>query len=144
MTQKIPILRRPSGNFDAVRDRRDLQAHRERVLEKLSHLELPGKEHFESYLHHKLRVNHKARTIDSAFTSIRFFLDFYGVLGKSNLNDIERSDLDAFIEHEQDRGLHISSARTRMATIIAFLHFLIEQDIIPQSCLQKRDQAQTP
>ncbi len=144
MAHKIPILRRPSGNFEAVRDRRDPQAHGDRILAKLSYLELPGKKHFESYLHHKLRINHKVRTIDSAFTSIRFFLDFYGVLGKSDLKDIKRSDLEAFIEHEQDRGLHISSVRTRMATIIAFLHFLIEQDLIPQSCLKKRIRLKLP
>jgi hypothetical protein len=41
-------------------------------------MEIPGKEHLENYMRHKLRVNHKARTIDSAFTSIMFFLDFYG------------------------------------------------------------------
>ena len=43
---------------------------------------------------------------------------------------MERADLEAFIEYEQDRGLRISTVRTRLACIIAFLHFLMEQDVI--------------
>ena len=86
MAQKIRILRRPSGNLEAIHNRRSPQTHRDRVLERLSRIEVPGKEHFESYLQHKWRVNHKARTIDSAFTSITFFLDFYGKSGKTELN----------------------------------------------------------
>ncbi|MEI6152718.1 MAG: hypothetical protein WCQ90_01360 [Deltaproteobacteria bacterium] len=63
-------------------------------------------------------MRHKARTINSSFTSALFFLDFYGKSGKSDLKEIERSDLEAFIEHEQDRGMNISTVRTRMASII--------------------------
>ncbi len=91
----------------------------------------PQRKQFESYLRHKSRLNHKQSTLESSFTSIMLFLDFYGRSGKSDLKDLERADLEAFIEHEQDRGLKISTVKTRMAFIIAFLHFLIEQDLIP-------------
>jgi hypothetical protein len=37
MAQKIRILRRPSGNFEAIRNRRGPQTHRDRVLERLSY-----------------------------------------------------------------------------------------------------------
>ena len=50
--------------------------------------------------------------------------------GKTDVTQLERSDLEAFIEHEQDRGYVPLDVRTRMASIVAFLHFLIEQDII--------------
>jgi len=121
MTQTKQSFSRPSGSFEAVRDQCNPQTHIDRIFEKLSHLEVPGKEHFENYM------RHKARTINSSFTSALFFLDFYGKSGKSDLKEIERSDLEAFIEHEQDRGMNISTVRTRMASIIAFLHFLIVQ-----------------
>ena len=114
------------------------------VLERLSPLELPAKEHFENYLRYKWRANHKPKTIDSSFTSIMFFLDFYGKSGKSDIRQIERSDLEAFIEHEQDRGMHISTVRTRMASIIAFLHFLMEQDLIPSAVFKKRIRLKLP
>jgi len=107
------------------------------ILQKLSRMELPAKEHFERYLRHKVRLNHKPRTLDSSFTSVRLFLDFCGKSGKREINEIERVDLEGFIEHEQDRGLRISTVRTRLACIIAFLHFLMEQEVIPGSLLKR-------
>ena len=144
MTQTNQSFIRPSGSFEAVRDRCNPRAHIDRIIERLSALEVPEKEYFENYMRHKWRVNHKARTIDSSFTSVMYFLDFYGKSGKSSLKDIERSDLEAFIEHEQDRGMNISTVRTRMASIIAFLHFLMDQNLIPGTCLKKRIRLKLP
>jgi len=109
----------------------------DRILQKLSCIGLPGKEHFESYMRHKWRLNHKPRTLASSFTSVRLFLGFYGKSGKSAIEKMERVDLEGFIEHEQDRGLRISTVRTRLACILAFLHFLMEQEIIPGSLLRR-------
>src|SRR5512139_54493 len=114
-----------------------LQSPIDPILQKLSGMDLPAKEHFERYLRHKVRLNHKPRTLASSFTSIMFFLDFYGKSGKREIERIERGDLEGFIEHEQDRGLRISTVRTRLACIIAFLHFLMEQEVIPSSVLKR-------
>jgi integrase/recombinase XerD len=109
----------------------------EHILQKLSCMELPARDHLERYLRHKWRLNHKPRTLASSFTSVMLFLDFYGKSGKREIERIERVDLEGFIEHEQDRGLRISTVRTRLACIIAFLHFLTEQDIVPASVLKR-------
>jgi integrase/recombinase XerC/integrase/recombinase XerD len=109
----------------------------DRILQKLSCIELPAKDHLERYMHHKWRLNHKPRTLASSFTSVVLFLDFYGKSGKRELGEMERVDLEGFIEHEQDRGLRISTVRTRLACIIAFLHFLMEQEVIPGSVLKR-------
>jgi len=109
----------------------------DRIFQKLSCMELPAKEHFERYMRHKWRLNHKPRTLASSFSSVKLFLSFYGKSGKSDLGEMERIDLEAFIEHEQDRGMHISTVRTRLACIIAFLHFLMEQDVIAGSLLKR-------
>jgi len=103
----------------------------DRILQRLSVLELPGKENLERYMRHKWRLNHKRSTLIGSFNSARLFLDFYGKCGKSEIEKVERTDLEAFIEHEQDRGLRISTVRTRLAFLMAFLHFLMEQDVIP-------------
>ena len=66
---------------------------------KLSRIELPAKEHFERYMRHKWRLNHKPSTLQGSFTSVRLFLDFYGKSGKRDLSEMERADLEAFIEH---------------------------------------------
>jgi integrase/recombinase XerD len=109
----------------------------DRILKKLSCMELPAKEHFEHYMRHKWRLNHKPRTLASSFTSVRLFLDFCGKSGKREIEQIERVDLEAFIEQEQDRGLRISTVRTRLACVIAFLHYLMEHDIVPGSVLKR-------
>jgi integrase/recombinase XerD len=114
------------------------------ILERLSPLELPAKEQFQNYLRHKSRLNHKRSTLESSFTSIMLFLTFYGTLGKTDLAEIQRSDLEAFIEHEQDRGMQITTVKTRMAFIIAFLHFLIEQQLIPATALTKSIRLKLP
>jgi len=116
----------------------------DQILKKLSRIEVPAKEHIERYMHHKWRLNHKPRTLHSSFTSVRSFLDFCGKSGKKTIEEIERTDLEAFLEHEQDRGLRISTVRTRLACIITFLHFLMEQDLILPSLLKRRIKLKLP
>ena len=138
MTQGQPITNESvQSGSEVVREQSLSPTPIDRILQKLSRMELPAKEHFESYLRHKWRLNHKPRTLASSFTSVMLFLDFYGKSGKSAIETMERVDLEGFIEHEQDRGLRISTVRTRLACVIAFLHFLMEQDIIPGSLLKR-------
>ncbi len=134
MTQSEPTPTQPNtSKTKAARERTVL----DRVLARLSPLDLPAKDHFERYLRHKWRMNHKPKTIEGSFTSIMLFLKFYGASGKSHITEIERSNVEAFVEHEQDRGIHISTVKTRTAFLVAFLHFLMEQDVIPLSLLKK-------
>jgi len=120
------------------------QAYLARILERLSCMDLPAQDYFEAYLRYKVRVNHKTQTIGSSFTSIALFLDFYGRSGMREITEVKRSDLEAFIEHEQDRGMHISTVKTRLACIVAFLHYLIEQDLIPNTAVRKRIRVKLP
>ena len=140
MNQMEPEHHQSVGSTEAVRDRTPI----DRILERLRPLDLPAREHFEDYLRHKWRVNHKAKTIESSFTSIRYFLQFYKARGKSNIGELQRSDLEAFVEHEQGRGMHVSTVKTRMASIVAFLHFLMEQDILSPSILKKTIRLKLP
>ncbi len=138
MTQGQPIANEPVQNGSEVVREQPLSATLiDRILQKLSSVELPAKEHFECYMRYKWRMNHKPRTLASSFTSVMLFLEFYGKSGNREIEKIERIDLEAFIEHEQDRGLRISTVRTRLACIIAFLHFLMEQEIVPGSLLKR-------
>jgi integrase/recombinase XerD len=141
MAQTNPATRRQDcSNPEAARERTPV----DRILDRLSSMDLQAKEHIERYMRHKWRVNHKRRTIEGSFTSIMLFLEFYGASGKTDITQIERSDLEAFIEHEQDRGMYISTVRTRMVSVIAFLHFLMEQDILSPSLLKRRIRLKLP
>jgi len=138
MTKVEPIPNESvRSQSEEPREQHAAQTPIDRILQKLSRMELPSKEHFERYMRHKWRLNHKPRTLDSSFKSVMLFLDFCGKAGKRDLEEIERVDLEAFIEHEQDRGLRISTVRTRLACIMAFLHFLMEQDVITGSLLKR-------
>ena len=138
MTNLQPITNElVKSEAEVLREQPFLPIPIDRILQKLSCIELPAKDHFERYLRHKWCLNHKPRTLASSFTSVVLFLDFYGKSGKRGLGEMERVELEAFIEHEQDRGLRISTVRTRLACIIAFLHFLMEQDIVPGSLLKR-------
>src|SRR5512139_317477 len=138
MTKVQPITNESVRSESEERREQPLsQTPIDHILQKLSCMELPSKEHLERYMHHKWRLNHKPRTLASSFTSVMLFLDFYAKSGKREIERIERGDLEGFIEHEQDLGLRISTVRTRLACIIAFLHFLMEQEVIPGSVLKR-------
>src|SRR4030066_1391032 len=145
MTQGQPITNESvQSGSEVLREQPLSQTPIDRILQKLSCMELPAKEHFECYMRHKWRLNHKPRTLASSFTSVRLFLDFYGKSDKNAIEKVDRADLENFIEHEQDRGIRISTVRTRLACIIAFLRFLMEQDVIPGSLLKRRIKLKLP
>jgi integrase/recombinase XerD len=115
----------------------------DRILQKISRLDPPGREHFESYMRHKWRMNHKPSTLKGSFSALRSFLIFYGGTGK-RLDDVASSDVEAFVEHVQDQGLKITTVRTRLHSLFAFLRFLIEQDIIDGRILKRKIKLKVP
>src|ERR1700690_898641 len=116
----------------------------DRILKKISKQDLPGREHLESYMRHKWRMNHKPGTLKSSFDAVSSFLTFYAGSGKSTLQDIVSDDLELFIEHEQDRGLKVTTVRTRLHSLYAFLRFLIDQDIIDGRILKRKIRLKVP
>ncbi len=96
------------------------------LLERLSGEDLPSKEHLEQYLRHQHRHNCRPNTLRSSYVSIQFFLTFINNAGKTLIEEITSWDLEAFIEHEQDRGLKLSTVRTRLGILKAFVRFLTE------------------
>jgi len=145
MIQARPIISSPhSSEIEAVNYQTVAYSPIDRILQKISKMELPEREHFESYMRHKWRMNHKPSTLLNSFHAVSSFLTFYGGLGKSQLQDIMRDDVEAFIEHEQDRGLKVTTARTRLNSLWAFLRFLIEQDIINERILKRKIKLKVP
>jgi integrase/recombinase XerD len=114
------------------------------ILKRLSRVELPGKEHLEDYMRHKWRLNHKPATFLSSFGSIASFLTFYQTSGRGRLEEVVREDLEAFVEHEQDRGLKITTVKTKLACIVAFLRFLSERDMIREAVLKRKIRLKLP
>src|SRR4030042_245238 len=115
MIQARPIISSPhSSEIEAVKYLTVAYSPIDRILQKISNMELPEREHFESYMRHKWRMNHKPNTLLGSFQAVSYLLFFYAGIGKSQLQDIVSGDLELFIEHEQDRGLKVTTVRTRL------------------------------
>ena len=93
----------------------------DKILGRLSAMDFPGKDHVEEYLLHLYRHNCKFNTLRGSLTAAQLFLSFIKSLGKTEIEQITKHDIEAFVEHEQDRGLKILSVRTRLVAIYAFL-----------------------
>src|SRR5208282_1377264 len=144
MTKAGSILRAIVSDIEAANYQNVADTPIDRILQKISKLDLPDREHFESYMRHKWRMNHKPSTLKSSSHAVSSFLLFYAGLGKSHIEEIVSSDLEAFIEHEQDRGLKVTTVRTRLHSLWAFLRFLIDQDIIDARILKRKIKLSVP
>ena len=145
MIQAMPIISSPhSSKIEAVNYLTAPDTPIDRILQKISNMELPDREHLESYMRYKWRMNHKPSTLNGSFHAVSSFLSFYAGIGKSQLQDIVSGDLELFIEHEQDRGLKVTTVRTSLNNLWAFLRFLIEQDIINERILKRKIKLKVP
>ena len=99
----------------------------DKFLLKLSTLDIVGEEHIEGYLRHQYRRNFQANTIRGSYTGLSYFFKFLKEIGRGGIDEIEKADLEAFVEHEQDRGIKISTVKLRLAQVKAFLRFMIDK-----------------
>jgi len=107
----------------------------ESILKRLHDKELPGKEYVEEYLRDQHRRHCRTNTLRSSFSSIHIFLSF---VKASQLEEISKEDVFAFIEHEQDRGMKPSTVNTRVRTVKAFIGFLVERGVVRPDIFPKR------
>ncbi len=116
----------------------------QKILKQLARMDLPGKEHAEGYLRHMTRCNRRPRTMDSRWGTILIFLGMLKANGKTRLEEVTRRDVEAFIEHEQDRGIKITTIRLRLTGVQSFLRHLAEEGIVSQDVFGKRIRLQLP
>ena len=115
-----------------------------KILKRLAHIDIPGKDHVADYLRHLTRRNRRPRTLYSRFGAIVLFLGMIRDSGRTRLEEITKRDMEAFIEHEQDRGNKITTIRTTFVGVQAFLHYLVEEEIIPPNIFGRRIRLQVP
>jgi integrase/recombinase XerD len=116
----------------------------QKILKQLARMDLPGKEHAEGYLRHMARCNRRPRTMDSRWGTMLMFLGLLKSNGKTRLEEVTRRDVEAFIEHEQDRGIKITTIRMRLTGIQSFLRHLAEEGIVSRDVFGKRIRLQLP
>lgn len=116
----------------------------DRILQSIKEAGLPGEEHVLSYMTHKYRRNFKERTLSGNGATIRFFLTTLKTAGKDRLEDMSRQDIEAFVEHEQDRGMQIRSVKSRLASIYSFIRFLVDKEVLSADMLLKKIRLKMP
>jgi len=115
-----------------------------KILKHLSGMDLPGKEHVESYLRYLTRRNRKPRTLYSRYGAIVLFIGMIRDNGRTRLEEITQKDIEAFIEHEQDRGNKITTIRTKLVSVQAFLRYLMEEEIVSPDIFSRRIRLRLP
>ena len=109
----------------------------DRILQRLSGHNLPGSEHAVNYMKHIFRRNYKQSTLNNFDTGIRLFLTMLQKAGRE-LADIDKGDIEAFVEHEQDRGISINGVRCRLHVVYVFVRYLVENQIIEPDILTRK------
>lgn len=115
-----------------------------KILKRLARMDLPGKEQVEAYLRYLTHGNRRPRTLYSRFGAIILFLGLIRESDKASLEAITRRDVEAFIEQEQDRGIKITTIRTRLVSVQAFLRYLVEEGIVSAELFNRRIRLQLP
>jgi integrase/recombinase XerD len=126
----------PNIRFERWNEKRRLVF--DRILKSMSERDLPWKSEVEDYLRHQYRRNLQSGTFNHTNCVITKFLIFVHDRGLSQLKEIQREHIEAWIESEQDQSLHASTVNTRLKTVKAFLRYLMDRDILPYDLLGKR------
>ncbi len=108
-----------------------------KILKRLAGMDLPGRDQVAAYLRHLTHGNRRPRTLYSRFGTLVLFLGLIRDTGKG-FEAITRSDVEAFIEREQDRGIKITTIRTRLVSVQAFLRYLVEEGIVSGDIFRSR------
>ena len=116
----------------------------ERILNHLSTKEVLGKKYVEEYLRDQYRRNLRVNTFRNSCREIVSFLEFVKERGRGHIEEIIRKDLEAWIEHEQDRGMKACTVDMRLRLLKAFFRFLIEREILRSEILSKRLSVKVP
>jgi len=135
----------PSRIFQTAPPQTDNREYLDKLINTFRQSELPGKEHAEQYLSHLYRKNCRPGTLESNQISIKMFLRFIqNQQGIIYLDKVTRQIIEAFVEHEQDRGLKAMTVSVRLMVVHAFLRFLVEREVIHPNVLRKKIRVKVP
>jgi len=115
-----------------------------KLLRRLAGIDVPEKDRLDVFLRHVTRRNRRPKTLYCLYTSIVFFLGMIRESGKTRLEEITKGDVEAFIEREQDRGIKITTIRTRLVGILSFLRYWMEEGVVPPEVFFRRIRLQMP
>ena len=137
--QDLPNIT-PVGQREFLRKRRVLAKMEEELLVS----GLPGQEAVKEFILHLYRRNCRSNTLRSYFGTIQMFLTFLHRIGRTHLEVLSRKDLEAFLEHEQDRSLKPLTVKTRLSLVKAFIRFLVRREVVRAEVLERSIRIKVP
>ena len=120
------------------------QRYRRRLVAEISTLKVAGKDHLKRYILHKFRNNCKHNTIRGAFTNAVKFLNFIQSYRHRQLETLRRSDIEAFVQFEQDRSMSAATLSTRLVSLYAFIRFLADEGVMSRQLLKRKIHIKLP
>jgi integrase/recombinase XerD len=115
----------------------------DRWTERITASGLAGDDLVAEYLHGKYIKNLSYHTIDHAGGVILAFLHFLNKEG-SSIFTLTRSNISAFVEYEQDRGLKAISIISQLTVVYAFINYLVRQEVIAPEIMKPKVRIQQP
>jgi len=116
----------------------------QQIFQRVEKKQFPAKAHFLKFLYQKYQRNCKFKTLSNYCAAIIPFLCFVEQSGKRQLGQLGKQDLEAFVEHEQDRGLKPATLRLRLVSIHSFLQYLLDAEEIHPQVLRRKIRIKLP
>jgi len=104
---------------------------------------LPGADLAVEYLYGKYIKNLSVHTIKLSGCVVLSFLRFLSNDG-ATVYTLTRQNISSFVEYEQDRGLKTQSVIGHLTALYAFVAFLVEQKVLPQTMIQRKIRLKQP
>ena len=119
------------------------EATRRQLLEKILNQDVPGKDLLALYIRHAFQKNCKLGSIKGSCGYILQFLSYLRDSG-AGLGNLERSNIERFVERQQDKGLNPSTIDTRLGCLYAFIRYLVDQGFASTELLLRKVAIQVP
>ncbi|WP_319521545.1 tyrosine-type recombinase/integrase [uncultured Desulfosarcina sp.] len=110
----------------------------EKFLCRMTQADLFGQEHLRPYFANLSRRRLSPNTIRSYQVTLFGFISFLKSKGRHFIETIVREDVEAYVEHEQDRGMRPSTVHARIRAVYAFIQFLVDHDTVNPNTLKRR------
>ena len=125
-------------------DRCLLNHETQQIIKRVNAQDLIGQKPLVDFLHQKRLGNCKARSLANYCSSIIPFLRLAQTLGKSLLDQLSQTDLEIFVEQQQDRGMKPATLSLRLMCIYSFLRYLSENALIPPDRFARKIRIKIP
>ena len=114
-----------------------------RFRQRLVASKLPGSDYLLAFLNDKYRQGRSANTIRASGSAVLSFLSFLHSHERS-FAALNKEDLSAYVEAEQDRGLKIVSVNSKIRVLYQFLSYLSTRHVVSPAILKHRLRMRIP